>query len=640
VARSSTKELVGVRRHPTALFLVSLFVAISAQETLASDENQGLIESAQMTPMVVRMGGEAFNYQIKVTDPSITQLELIGGDELCLFTFSYLGFSYSKSSFVLLDDGLNGDLQEGDMTFTLSGLTVPDLSDSYTAVWNTKAAAETWNSSREQLVKISFANGSQLESSIHVDAPCGAISMSVPIPVIVDLDGDDRATANVLSLTIPATDLSYPYYNDLGVRYSQDAIIVKAVKYLEGDYNWIFVQDFSGVSNVYWPRSRPWTGVSEFPFEAFGGAPDWLLGMLYDQSGCASAVGSSVGSQPFGGDYNTTNHELLHTWASFLPNQLSISDGSGHYNAMIEETSCFNGNGNHTFLSYSFDAVAGTVAVPIAGIGANKCSDFELYLMGLLPSTEVKPITVVVNPGQLRIEGANIVYPADGVREVTIEEIISLVGEREPLPVEPKPEFRAVMVLVHDRKLTDTEIALFDYRMKDMAKARSEHGMTFQEAVFDHATLSTEIALEGITISTQTDWPAQFNGTTPSSSLNLAFNNIGFFNLADQFIYACLQVSENGMASSLGGIEKFDVAFEIASTENGTIRIVRTRPFNAGGALNDLGDEPSCSGSFDTASGVYKDFIQAGEQTLSVTFELINSANLELKLLSAIELKP
>ncbi|MFT6094454.1 MAG: hypothetical protein ACJA2Q_002359, partial [Pseudohongiellaceae bacterium] len=68
MARSSTKELVGVRRHLTALFLVSLFVAISAQETLASDENQGLIESAQMTPMVVRMGGEAFNYQIKVTD--------------------------------------------------------------------------------------------------------------------------------------------------------------------------------------------------------------------------------------------------------------------------------------------------------------------------------------------------------------------------------------------------------------------------------------------------------------------------------------------------------------------------------------------------------------------------------------------
>lgn len=639
MTRSKIQELVGSLRHPRILFLLSLFVATSAENLRASDEDQRLIESAQLTPMVVRMGGEAFSYEIKVTDPTITQLEIIGGDELCLFTFSHFGFSYNKSSLILLDDGHNGDLQAGDMTFTLGGLTVPDLSDSYTAVWNTKAASETWNSSREQLVKISFANGSQIESSIHVDAACGALSMGVPIPTIVDLDGDDRATENVLSLTIPVTDLPYPYYTDLGVRYSQDVIIEKAVKYLKGDYNWIFVQDFSGQSNVYWPRSRPWTGVSEFPFEAFGGAPDWLLGMLYDQSGWASAVGSNVGSQPFGGDYNTTNHELLHTWASFLPSELSISNGAGHYGVMIEETSCFNGNGNHTYLSYSFDAAAGAVTVPIEGRG-NRCSDFELYLMGLLPSAQVKPITVVVNPGQLQIDGANIVYPADGIREVTIEDIISLIGEREPLPVEPKPEFKAVMVLVHDRKLTDTEIALFDYRMKDMAKAQSEHGMTFQEAVFDRATLSTEIALEGITINSQTDWPGQFNGTTPSSSLNLAFNNIGVFNLADQLIYACLRISENGIASSLADVEKFDVAFEMASTENGTIRIVRTRLFNAGGALNDSGEEPSCSGSFDTASGVYKDIIQAGDLTLSVTFELINSANVELKLLSAIELKP
>lgn len=637
MTRRNTHHPAQFFRSPAAVFLLSLFIVSSVG---ASDEDQGLIESAQMTPMVVRMGGEAFSYEIKVTDPTITQLELIGGAELCLYSFSHFGFSYNKSSLVLLDDGQNGDSQAGDMVFTLAGLTVPDLSDGYTSVWNTKAVAETTNSSREQLVKISFTDGSQRETSVHVDAPCGAISMAVPMPTIVDLEGDDRATENVLSITIPATDLPYPYYRDLGVRYSQDAIIEKAVKYLKGEYNWIFVQDFSGQSNIYWPRSRPWVGVSEFPFSAFGGAPEWLLGMLYDQSGWASALASNAGSQPFGGDYNTTNHELLHTWASFLPSELSISGGTGHYGLMIEETSCFNGNGNHTFTSHDYDAAAGTVTVPVTAVGAKKCSDLELYLMGLLPSAQVKPVTVVVNPGQLRIEGSNVVYPADGVRDVTIEEVIALVGEREPLPVEPKPEFKAVMVLVHDRKLTDTEIALFDYRMKDMAKAQSEHGMTFQEAVSDRATLSTKIALEGITFNAQTDWPGQFNGTTPSSNLNLSVNNIGVFNLADQLIYACLQITTNGIASSLNGVERFDVAFELAAAAQGTIRIVRTRPFNAGGALNAAGETPSCSGSFDTTSGVYKDIIQAGDQTLSVTFELTKSANLELKLLNAVALTP
>lgn len=638
MVRSNSQKLVRLLSRGTFLSGL-LFVAISSENALATDEHQHLIEFAKMTPMVVRMGGEAFKYEVKVTDPAITQLELVDAPPLCLFAFSNYGFSYNLPSLILRDDGQNGDLQAGDMIFTLEGLAVPDLGARYTSVWNTKGIAEASNSAREQLVKLSLKDGSQKEYSLHVDVPCGAISSDVPMPAIVELDGDDRATENILSLTIPSTDLPYPYYRNSGSRYSQEAIIEKALRYLKGEYNWFFVQDFSGEGNVYWPRSRPWTGVSEFPFQAFGGAPDWLLGMLYDQSGWASAVGSGVGSQPYGGDYNTTNHELLHTWASFLPDQLSIGDGFGHYGVMIEETSCFNGNGNHTFLSYSFDEAAGLVKVPISGRGLY-CNDMELYLMGLLPSAEVKPITVAVNPGRLQLDGANIAYPADGMREVTIEEIISLVGERETLPVEPTPEFKAVMVLVHDRKLTDTEIALFDYRMKDMAKARSEHGMTFQEVVFDRASLSTKITLDIVTANPQSDWPGKFNGVTPANELNLAFNNIGVFSLEDQLIYTCLRVSENGIASSLGGVEKFDVVFEMASAAQGAIKLVRTRPFNEGGALNNSGEEPSCSGVFDTALGVYKDIIKVGEQILSVTFELTNASSLELKLLSATELNP
>lgn len=609
----------------------------SSNEVFASDENQNLIELAQITPMVVRMGGEVFNYEVKVTDPNITQLEITGGAPLCLYNFAGFGFEQNLSSLILRDDGLNGDQRANDQIFTLQGLTVPDLGENYASVWATKANAETWNSAREQQVTVSFANGSQLETSLHLDAACGSISDAVPTPSIVDLEGDDRATTNVLSLTIPTTVFPYPYYTDLGLRYSQELIIERALAYLKGEYDWIIVQEFSGASNFYIPRSRPWVGVSEFPLQAYGVAPTWLRGMLYDQSGWASAIGSSKGSQPFGGDYNTTNHELLHTWASFLPTELSISDGTGHYGVIIEESSCFNGNGIHSYLSYEYDQAAGQVALPITGRGL-QCNSLELYLMGLLPSTEVTPITVMVNPGQSQFAGETIVYPVDGVREVSIEEIISSVGERVPLPVEPKPVFKAAMVLVHDRKLTDNEIALFDYRMKNMAEILSEHGTTFQEVVSNRATLSTEIQLNIEGTPSSSDWPGLFNGTVPKQELNLALNNIGIFSNTDQTIYTCLRLFNNGIESELGGVNKFDVAFTIDATGDGTISFARARPFNQTAAVNATGAEPSCSGMIDIGQGKYQDIIQVGEETLSVEFSPVDATNSRFKLTQAVAL--
>lgn len=625
-----------IDRSPITNFIVfpSLVFLLAGEVARASDENQNLIEYARMNPMVVRMGGESFKYEIKVTDSSITQIELLEELPLCIFAYSNFGINFNRQSIVLKDDGLEGDLLADDGIFTFSGLSVPDVSTSYTALWNTQSVAETWNSEREQQVRISYLNGSQLDTSLHIDVPCGAISDAVPMPQITELNGDDRATANVLSLTLPEVAQPYPYYRDIGRRYSHELVIEKAVEYLKGDYDWLLIQDFGGESNVYYPRSRPWVGVSEFTIQSFGSAPEWLLGIMHDQSGWASALGSARGSQPFGGDYNTTNHEFLHTWASFLPAELSISNGSGHYGVVIEETSCMNGNGIHTYSSYDYNQAAGEIRVPISGREIF-CNSLELYLMGLLPSEEVNPITVGINPGASKFEGSNIVFPVDGIREVKVEDIIALIGEREPLPVEPKPEFKAVMVLVHDRKLTDTELALFDYRMKDMAKTRSEHGATFQEVVLDRATLSTGIELNVATAEPEPDWPSAFNGVAPAANLDITFNNIAYFNVQQQTLYACLRVANNGAASSIEGVEKFDVAFEISSAADSDIRLVRTRPFNLQSALTASGEEPSCSGVFDVALGRYEDIVQLGEQTLSLVFSLVEGSNLELKLLSA-----
>jgi len=138
----------------------------------------------------------------------------------------------------------------------------------------------------------------------------------------------------------------------------------------------------------------------------------------------------------------------------------------------------------------------------------------------------------------------------------------------------------------------------------------------------------------------QDGWPAPYNGITPDEVLNLEFNNIGVFDPEDQFIYTCLRVLNNGDPAEIDGIGRFDVALEIVSMVEGIIRVSRTRPFNEGGALNESGQEPSCSGYFETTLNTYEDIIQAGEQTLTTTFELIDPVNLELRLLSASEIQP
>ncbi len=128
-------------------------------------------------------------------------------------------------------------------------------------------------------------------------------------------------------------------------------------------------------------------------------------------------------------------------------------------------------------------------------------------------------------------------------------------------------------------------------------------------------------------------WPTLYSGVSPDESLGIPFNNISALNPADGQIYSCLRVFSNGLPSSLEGVAQYDISFQIVSTEQGTIGVTRVRPFNATGALNEKGEVPDCSGSIELTSGVYDDTIQVGEQTYQAKFQLIDSANLTLRLL-------
>lgn len=133
-------------------------------------------------------------------------------------------------------------------------------------------------------------------------------------------------------------------------------------------------------------------------------------------------------------------------------------------------------------------------------------------------------------------------------------------------------------------------------------------------------------------VNQSSDWPAAFNGVVPDTRLNLGLNNISYLRPEDGLIYSCLAIQSNQLPGTLNGVGRFDIAFEVVSLAAGTMRVLKTRPFNTGNTLTQNGQIPSCSGVFETTTNLYTDVIQVGEETLRVVFELINAETLVLQL--------
>lgn len=132
-------------------------------------------------------------------------------------------------------------------------------------------------------------------------------------------------------------------------------------------------------------------------------------------------------------------------------------------------------------------------------------------------------------------------------------------------------------------------------------------------------------------------WPSPFNGVAPDPDLGLPHNNISVLYEAERKIYACARVFEGGEQSSLNGVERLDIVFDIVDYENGVIRVLGSRSFNEAGALTVGGESPDCSGIYEVDTDLYKDFLEVGSQTFDVVFEITDPASLELMLQSAVE---
>lgn len=142
-------------------------------------------------------------------------------------------------------------------------------------------------------------------------------------------------------------------------------------------------------------------------------------------------------------------------------------------------------------------------------------------------------------------------------------------------------------------------------------------------------------------------WLSYFSGVPVSADYDIDTNNIGVFEPNESAIFSCLKLTADGLPTTLNGISELDIRFDVLSLEEGTVQVGANRAFNIIDAKTSPlfietmnAATPDCSGTFETSTGVYTDFVKSGSSILNTSWSLIDAENLILKINSYDQLQP
>ena len=263
----------------------------------------------------------------------------------------------------------------------------------------------------------------------------------VPTVNVRRLGGNARATPRILNLYLPGLDVNqvqaaaqqfYGYYHD---DYDFLQIVFAEPSYPANRYHFAVRNDVDGI------------GAAKFNQAPIYGSAGKLLGITVYPVDFFFDAGETAFS-----------HELGHQWVLYLKN--SVLQPGPHWppSTMAHGVMGFNIPGTTVGGDFPYDVTAVTASTarltdaPVT----KEFSDFDLYLMGLLPSSAVAPGIVVQGSAC-----SGCVLPSS---TITISDVIGVNGPRVPDAASAKKTFAvAVLVISRDRLLTDDEMAVLEY---------------------------------------------------------------------------------------------------------------------------------------------------------------------------------
>jgi len=211
-----------------------------------------------------------------------------------------------------------------------------------------------------------------------------------------------------------------------------------------------------------------------------------------------------------------TLHETGHHWMNFLDRGFGFGqdldrDWGPHWGASSVDGQLGGFEGTSLRCASGVDDLppctpeaSGRIAYTTAAFGpsanggdGHPYAPLELYLMGLIPSSEVtEPIIVLDRPMFIEeLPSGRLSFEADGLQMVSIADIIAVHGEKTPLPDESR-SLRGAFVLVTESPATPAQMDAVRMWSRIFAGDLSSPSlMSFSAATGGRASMDTTIAV-------------------------------------------------------------------------------------------------------------------------------------------------
>jgi len=490
------KKMKRIRLFNIFIFMCLNTIAHGQSEKVFHKPNDDALLYYYIDPMVVRKDDASTTLTVEVTTSGedITRVYLDDPDETHL-----------------VDDGTNGDRVAGDGIYTATN--VPTNTDDMTLVFGSYY-------SRGPDVFVEKTGGSTESDYLRF----GVVASGVNYPA-VQLGEGLSATQYAFFIEDPeGVVLETPNWPLGNVRCGKENFEAakKLYSVLPDNFDFIIVMpahtifkpDIYGENTPYFVRAKndiQNIGIDLFDDTADFGSDGRLKGMIYHSWGYGSIL----------------DHEIGHSWCADIGESLTLcrcensygnhwnplSDIGGQMNAFLfhpDVTGHLKNNGD------------GTWRIERDPSNNSLYSELDLYVMGLIPSSEVQPVNILVNPDLT--DHLNVV--PESVITYTIQDIMDAEGgERIPSYADSQKEFNVAFVVVKNKAFTSEEYAY--YSLLSQYFASTEQGelslTTFYHATGGRGTLNPDLGVDTVVESKDTkvsgyllnqNYPNPFNHST------------------------------------------------------------------------------------------------------------------------------
>jgi hypothetical protein len=200
----------------------------------------------------------------------------------------------------------------------------------------------------------------------------------------------------------------------------------------------------------------------------------------YGSAGKLQGISTFPISSFFDGGDQGFEHETGHQWINFLAGT-AFAVGSPHWprgdvaaNVMGFSIGGSGGVGGNFPFTFTPNGSGGFVVGNSNFVNLSTFNSMELYLMGLIPSSEVGTFFVLNDQNQNVTVGQTLQPPE--ITTVTVNDVIAARGARVPDSTQSQKDFRVATIVVSEQLLDAHAMALYDYFAR---RAEERQQLTF-----------------------------------------------------------------------------------------------------------------------------------------------------------------